>query len=89
MSHTWFIDLKEKIERAKFDEITKKLGIMYSPNTVGGNTYYYHVDNGNVEIHFGGVEQNQDNTPYATQISIGIFYGHEDAYQLMKNTTNE
>lgn len=81
MSSTWFINLKEKIDRTNFDKIMKTLNIQYKPEVIFGNTYY----DGGVEINFGGIGETEPEAPYATQITIRTV-SQENGYQLMKRT---
>lgn len=85
MSNTWYINLKEEIDRKTFNELTKSLDIGFSPAVIGGNTYY-DVNNG-MEIDFGGTEQTVKNNTSATQITVRSISGITDACQKMMETT--
>lgn len=86
MSHTWFINLEGRVDRKEFDNAAKSVGIEFSPNTIGGNTYYDRRNSSSVEIDFGGIEQKTDNNPSATQITVSTTYGDVNAYNTMKKT---
>lgn len=90
MSSTWFINLEERVDRERFDNVCSEIGIVYSPDTVRGNTYYdqrvignREMGFGGVEIHFGGVEQTGDRNPYATQLTISTI-ANKRRYEAMK-----
>ncbi|MFH1456095.1 MAG: hypothetical protein ABIF40_04040 [archaeon] len=92
MSDTWFVELEERIDRERFDSICSEIGIVYSPNTAGGNTYYDQRIIGNkklgigcVELKFGGIKQKEDRNLFATQLTIST-NASERRYEAMKKT---
>ncbi|MBI2135686.1 hypothetical protein HYU06_01285 [Candidatus Woesearchaeota archaeon] len=93
MPGTWFIDLEGRVSREDFDKVCSELGINFSSETVGGNTYYdmrHEAESaakfGGVEIGFGGIRETQDNNAYATQITISSLL-EKEGYKAMKKTS--
>ena len=92
MSSTWFVNLEGRVDRESFDRVCSEIGIVFSPNTVGGNTYYdqriigdREIGIGGVEIYFGGVGQRGDKNPHATRLTISA-NASERRYAAMKKT---
>jgi|SRR3989344_2135507 len=89
MSYTWFVNLKGRVDKERFDSVCSKIGIVYSPN---GNIYYdqrvigeRELGIGGVEIDFGGIKQGGNKNPYATHLTISA-NASERVYDAMKKT---
>ena len=89
MSYTWFVNLKGRVDKERFDSVCSKIGIVYSPN---GNIYYdqrvigeRELGIGGVEIDFGGIKQGGNKNPYATHLTISA-NASERRYDAMKKT---
>ena len=92
MSSTWFVSLEGRVDRESFDRVCSEIGVVYSPHTSRGNTYYdqrvigdREIGIGGVEIDFGGIEQSGDKNTSATHLTISAS-ASEKRYEAMKKT---
>lgn len=82
-----FLNLENKLSRSDFEGIIPELGIIYSERTIGNNTYYRQSDGETVTINFGGLNENDPNTFYATHLVIDNSpKSLITSYTAMKNT---